>query len=182
VAWRNGPAAKANPELIEALDVIDGGLKKGWIALQNAKNETQRTSIADSILSARYGRNKLVHIINAGAPIPACKEAFVWNKQKGRCVEQCPGDATVYSPETKTCIVAAPPVHITGGWKSLQECIAAYKKAYPDQSDDDISELCSKEVTVDSAGIGTVGWIVLGGAVAAGLYLWKKKRKTGARG
>jgi hypothetical protein len=111
VAWRNGPVATANPDLLNKLDMIEGSLKTSWNAAQLETSEQARKARADALGADRVARDAVVRQLNKGAPEPTCSEQDVWSAKDGACVPRC-DPSTTYNPATQQCELNLPPVEI----------------------------------------------------------------------
>ena len=111
VAWRKGPVATANPDLVGKLDLTEESLRTSWNAAQLETSEQARKARADALSSDRLARDAIVRQLNAGATEPTCSEQSVWSAKDGACMPRC-DPSTTYNPTTGQCELTLPVVEI----------------------------------------------------------------------
>jgi len=111
VAWRDGPAAKSDPDLLSKLDLAEQTLKTDWNAAQLERTESARKARADALGADRAQREAIVAQLNKGAPEPSCGVDTVWSAAEGACVPRC-DPSTTYNPATQQCELNLPVVEI----------------------------------------------------------------------
>lgn len=110
-ALKNGQTAQDNPQLLTALLEIEQQLVQDWMAAQVAKDEAQRSAVAQNLVYGRASRDSIVRQLNVGAPAPACPSGQVFSKSQSMCVARC-REGQTYDSVTGQCVVTLPPVDI----------------------------------------------------------------------
>lgn len=119
VAWRDGPVAKASPELIDQLDLIEQSLETSWMLAPHESDEPSRKKRADAIAADRLARHELVEKLNEGAPLPSCADpAKIYDKDQGACMPRCRPDQS-WDESLQRCVVEVSPTK----YASYAECM-----------------------------------------------------------
>lgn len=115
VAWVNGPAAKANPALLDQLSLVDKALDFTWQQAPAQTSEAGRKEVADKLAQLRLNRHEIVKQLNAGAPAPTCDDpSKVYDRDRGTCVPRCDSGKR-WDPSGGVCVIDLPPVEVPVG-------------------------------------------------------------------
>ena len=113
LAWRDGPVAQNNPQLIDELEIVEGSLEANWRMAQLEPDEKGRQERANSIRGNRSTRDSIVRQLNKGAPPKDCADINLeWSWEQGQCVPRCPEGMEVI-PGQDGCAVVMPTLDIT---------------------------------------------------------------------
>lgn len=174
-AWRDGPAAKADPSLLSKLDLIEGSIHSSWNYAQQMQNEQERMDRANILRVDRQQRHDLVKQLNAGAPPPQCSDAMVWSSSRGACVQRCPAPGERWDPAAGACAIVVGPGELP--YATYDECVerhqqSGYSAEYADTQ-------CALEFP--DRGMTTTAALVGVAAVAGiGALWWWNKRRGGS--
>lgn len=113
LAWREGPVAKSQPQLVDELDLVEESLAANWRMAQVEPDEKGRQDRFNSIASNRSTRDQIVRQLNKGAPPRDCGDInFKWSWEQNKCVSRCPEGMEVV-PGQDGCAVVLPELDIT---------------------------------------------------------------------
>lgn len=163
VAWRTGPAAQQDPNLVAILDAIDVQLEAQWEQAVHDENENQREQRAQNIIDYREQRHDIVKQLNKGVSPPACADpAQVYDPSRGSCVARCRAGQKWDSAQ-QVCVIELPPV-TDHPYTSYDECVAdQIKWTSEDQARADCGDLVYPSRYATAAVAGIVGALAVGG-------------------
>jgi hypothetical protein len=162
-AWRTGPAAQQDPNLVALLDAIDVQLEAQWAQAVSDENEVKRAQRAQAITDYRQQRHDIVLQLNKGAPLPDCGDpSQVYDKTKGMCVARC-SHGTVWDVQQNVCVVQLPEV-TDHPYKTFAECVADQAQwTSEEKARADCGDLVYPSRYATAAVAGIAGVIAVGG-------------------
>jgi hypothetical protein len=171
VAWRTGPAAQDNPELLSQLNMLDQSLETSWLLAPYEQTEAARKARADAIVSARGQRDQIARQLNKGATSPSCEDpASEWSPISGKCEPRCALPRR-WDPEAGACVVdVAPATYSTYG-----ECMTRMAADSPQATVEEVTDACDMMFPHRRTAI-MVGWGFVAVAVVGGYFLFRGKK------
>jgi len=113
LAWRDGPVAQANPQLVDELDLVEDSIQANWRMAQDEPDEKGREERASSLISNRATRDQIVREMNKGAPPRDCNNINLkWSWEQNKCIPRCPEGMEVV-PGQDGCAVVLPELDIS---------------------------------------------------------------------
>lgn len=175
-AWTDSPTAKTQPQLLAALNQLDQALINAWTMAPKATNETDRKTVADTLVTLRNQRDQVVRQLNQGAPEPTCLQGYHWDKTQGYCVPRCPSGFT-WDDATMACVAG----QVDVGYMSYQDCMT--QQQMPEDAggggatEDEAKDVCGKLFPKSSTASTVAAFGVLA-AIGVGAALLFRDRKV----
>jgi hypothetical protein len=173
-AWRDGDVAKANPEMIAQLDMIEESIKHSWNYAQQTANEAYRANRANILRDLRQQRHDLVLALNQGAPPPECSAGLIWSRTKSTCVDRCPGQK--WDAVRGACVTTVTPAELP--YATHAECVDQHRQ--DGFSEEYADTQCALEFP--DRGVSAAALVGLAAAAGLGALWWWRRRQSGSTG